>query len=138
LRGQFNDSRWKSRRDQEDDMTSTKIRLTVAALAAVGTFASTGVAVARAPVHRLGGVATAAHGRTHAAAVKGGSTGDPGSATDAQCQKIAEGINSWQNAAVQSWESSNYNVTDEVSHDLKNGKDLESDGMDQGCFFYNE
>ena len=118
-------------------MISTKIRLTLAALAAVGTLANTGVALARTPVHRLGGVATATHGRTQAvAAVKGGSTGDPGSASDAQCEKIAEGINSWQGAAVQAWQSSNYNVTDEVSHDLQNAKDLESTGLDQGCFFY--
>jgi len=118
-------------------MISTKIRLTIAALAAVGTLANTGAAVARAPVHRLGGVATATHGRTQAvAAVKGGSTGDPGSASDAQCEKIAEGISSWQNAAVQAWGSNNYNINDEVSHDLQNAKDLESDGLDQGCFFY--
>ena len=118
-------------------MISTKIRLTLAALAALGTLANTGVALAPTPVHRLGGVATAPHGRTQAVAdVKGGSTGDPGSASDAQCAKIAEGINSWQGAAVDAWQSNNYNITDEVSHDLQNAKDLESTGLDQGCFFY--
>ena len=28
------------------------------------------------------------------------------------------------------------NINDKVSHDLQNAKDLESTGLDQGCFFY--
>jgi len=39
-------------------------------------------------------------------------------------------------AAVHAWQSNNYNVNDEVSHDLQNARDLESDGLDQGCFCY--
>jgi hypothetical protein len=67
--------------------------------------------------------------------VQGGSTGQPGSATDAQCQNLANGVNTMLGTAQHEL---NQNGMTSYWNELVDGaKQLQDQALDEGCFLVN-
>jgi hypothetical protein len=80
--------------------------------------------IGRPSLHRVaknGGVAT----------VKGGATGD-GPADQAECDKVAAGMNSWIEGGIDDYKAGD---VAQAQKDFDNANALENDGLDEGCFF---
>ena len=112
-------------------ITPVRIR-NLLAIAAVTAMSATGVASAAA-MHRPGAGQTIAPVTQVSVAmgVQGGATGD-GPADDAACEKYANAVNSWNDAATDEGVAGNL---DQAIHDYGVAQQIENQGLDDGCFF---
>ena len=107
------------------------LTFSVVGMPAIHAFAATPTPTGGAPLHGRPTPVTVSPDLP----VQGGSTGQPGSATDAQCQNLANGVNTMLGTAQH--ELNQNGMTSYWNELVDEAKQLQDEALNEGCFLVN-